>query len=384
MDNHKKMKNNPFKYGGVVTDPYFIDREQEIPELTISLTGGANLILYSPRRFGKTSLMKKVAENLENQGIQVLYFDLFQVNSREQFLALYYQAILKKSTRWEKSLKMISALASSVRPVIKVEPDGSPVVSLEIDRHNQQQSFSEIVGLPEKMAGKKRWVVIFDEFQEVENFGGEVFEKELRSVIQHHQKVNYVLMGSKKHMLLGMVTRKNRAFYNFGKLVHLNKIPTEKWVHYIRNGFDSLQLPYPDDLILKVIETAENIPYYVQYLAFEIVECALFSHLLDESTMQMALTRVRNNQEDYFLTLWESLSLTQQKTLGALAYDNKNIFSRDFLDKHRIQTASGVQRSIAVLMRKGLIDKQQGLFVFEDPFFSHWILGRGAGKQASW
>lgn len=384
MDNHNLMKNNPFKYGGVVTDPHFIDREAEIPELTLSLAGGSNLILYSPRRFGKTSLIRKVAENLEKQGLQVLYFDLLQVSSRDQFLALYYQAIIKKSTPWEKSLKMISTLVKSVRPVIRVENDGSPVVSLEIDRHNQQQSFSEIVGLPEQLAGKKRWVVIFDEFQEIENFGGEVFEKELRSVIQHHQKVSYVIMGSKKHMLLGMVTRKNRAFYNFGKLVYLNKIAAEKWELYIRKGFHPLKLHYEQELIRRVIETAENIPYYIQYLAFEMIECALFSKVLDESTLQMALNRVNNNQEDYFLSLWESLSITQQKTLGALAIDNKNIFSREFLDKYQIQTASGVQRSIAVLMHRGLIDKQQGQFVFEDPFFSRWITSRGAGKQTSW
>ncbi len=143
-DNCNNMKNNPFKYGGVVIDPYFIDREQEVPELTLSLSGGSNIILYSPRRFGKTSLIKRVAEKLELQGFSVLYFDLFQVNSREQFMQLYYQAILKKSTQWEKSLNILTSLVKSVRPIITVGSDGLPSVSIDIDRRNQSQSFSEI------------------------------------------------------------------------------------------------------------------------------------------------------------------------------------------------------------------------------------------------
>ncbi len=221
--------------------------------------------------------------------------------------------------------------------------------------------------------------MIFDEFQEVEHLGGEVFEKELRAIIQHHQKVNYVLLGSKKQLLLGMVTRKNRAFYNFGKLIYLNKISPDKWKIFLQNGFDKLKIPYQIDIVDKVIELTENIPYYVQYLAFELVECGLLNNILDESTLQLALDRLLNNQEDYFFSIWEALSITQQKTLTALAFESKNIFSREFLDKHRIQTTSGVQRSIAVLIHKNLIDKQQGQYVFEDPFFKKWIRMKSSG-----
>jgi len=111
----------------------------------------------------------------------------------------------------------------------------------------------------------------------------------------------------------------------------------------------------------------------IQYLAFELVECGILTGKLDETSLQSAIDRVLNNQDDYFQSLWESVSLTQQKTLKALAFENKNIFSREFLDKHGIQTPSGVQRSVAVLMHKGIIDRQHGEFLFEDPFFRRWI-----------
>jgi AAA+ ATPase superfamily predicted ATPase len=370
------MNRNPFKYGGVVEDPYFVNREKEVKELTFSLAGGSNIILYSPRRYGKTSLIKRIAVRLKREGAVVLYLDLSRVNSREQFLEMFYREVLKSKGRWEKTIKIIGTMVRSARPVIKIEPDGLPAVSFDFDRQSAVNSFSEILDLPEKLAGNSRWIVIFDEFQEAECLGGEAFEKELRAVIQHHQKVNYVLMGSKKHILLNMVTRKNRAFYNFGKLVSLKKIGIEEWKQYLDKGFKSIKLNLSLPLFEKLIARTDNIPYYVQYLAFELAECAQYNGSLNDITLEQAESRVLLNQDDYFSAVWESLSLTQQKTLKGLATDKKNVFTREFVDKHRIMTPSGVQRSIAVLMRKGIIDKQSGEYFFEDPFFRLWLDGR--------
>lgn len=376
MDNCNVCKMNPFKYGGVVTDPYFIDRENEVEDLCRSIKGGANIILYSPRRYGKTSLIKRVGEKVREEGMTVLYLDLFKVNSREQFLSLYYQTVLEGMAGWEKSLKTISSFLKSVRPLISMNQDGTPSVWLDIPPHSKTQSFSEIVDLPEKLSGKHRWVIIIDEFQEIENLGGERFEKELRAVIQQHQHVSYILMGSRKHLLLAMVTRKNRAFYNFGKLVYLDKIPSGYWRIHLKKSFDQQKLPCKDEIIERLIQTAENIPYYVQYLAFELLECSAYTGFTDDSTLQMAISRIMVNQQDYFQTLWESLSTTQQKTLKGLVVNDKFVFSKEFLNQHKINTTSGVQRSIEVLMRRGIIDKQNEIFIFEDPFFKKWLFTR--------
>lgn len=355
--------------------PYFIDREAEVRDLTMSLGGGANIILYSPRRYGKTSLIHKVSEELEAQGITVVYMDLFQVNSQEKFLVSYLQAIFKKSTRWEKMLQRISGLIRSARPVLTMDQEGKPVLSLESGRGSGSSAalFEEVVDLPEKLADKKRWVVVFDEFQEVENLNGETFEKQLRACIQHHRQVNYVLMGSKKHLLLGMVTRRNRAFYNFGKLVRLDRIPAGVWIPYLREGFTGIGFKPAGKVLEMIVEEAGNVPFYVQYLAFEVAECGLISGKLTEETVVKALERMMINQEDYFRALWESVSYTQQQTLLALARENRGIYSKGYLDRNKLYTVSGVQRSVAVLMKKGIIDKSGEEYVFEDPFFASWL-----------
>ena len=368
------MKTNPFKYGGVVSDPYFIDRDEETKELTSSLQASQNVILYSPRRYGKTSLILKVASELKKQGVTVVYFDLFHANSQDRFLELYYQAVLKSVPSWEKILRTVSELVKAARPVVVMEQSGLPSVTLDFDRRRRSQYFEEVVNLPEKLAGKDHWVVIFDEFQEIGRLDGTNFEKELRAVIQHHKKVNYVLMGSKKHLLLGMVTRRDRAFYNFGKLVHLGKIDAQEWVDYISRGMSNSAIRYDEELIREIIRISENIPFYVQYLASEVWETSVSGGLFDRENLNTAVTRLLNNQADYYMTLWASLSILQQNTLRALSIDNVRVFSKDFIAKHRLGTASGIQRAISVLMNNGIIDLHSGIYSFEDPFFKQWLV----------
>lgn len=377
-DNKKiLMKKAPFRYGGVVNPPYFIDRERELEEITLSLEGGSNIIVYSPRRYGKTSLIHRVAERLEKKGMTVVYLDFFQINSREKFLTAYLRAMFAKSTRWERTLQQLSGWIRSARPVLTMDQDGKPVLSLDTTSANVPALFEEVVHLPEKLASKKQWVVIFDEFQEIEGLNGESFEKELRACIQHHQQVNYVLMGSKKHLLLAMVTRKNRAFYNFGKLFRLQKIPSECWIPFLQEGLEKAGFSPSADQLASIIREAGEIPFYIQYLALEVLECALLHNQLDENSIAVAFDRMIGNQEDYFRAIWETLSFTQQQTLMALAHENQGIYSKAFMERYKMSTLSGIQRSVSVLMKKGIIDKAGETYMFEDPIFRRWLLRTG-------
>jgi hypothetical protein len=184
-------------------------------------------------------------------------------------------------------------------------------------------------------------------------------------------------MGSKKHLLLGMVTRRNRAFYNFGKLVRLDRIPPGVWMPYLNRGFAGIGFKPAGEVTEMIVKEAGNIPFYVQYLAFEVAVCAMISGLLTEETVTRALERMMINQEDYFRALWESVSYTQQQTLLALARENRGIYSKGYLDRNKLYTVSGVQRSVAVLMKKGIIDKSGADYMFEDPFFAAWLRRNG-------
>ena len=104
------MEMNPFQFGGLVDDPYFINRSRELSDIKTSLVHGQNLMIYAPRRYGKTSLIKKVAREMESNGHPVIYLDFFRIFSKARFVELFAQSILTKKTGgFEKALYLYAS-----------------------------------------------------------------------------------------------------------------------------------------------------------------------------------------------------------------------------------------------------------------------------------
>ena len=151
---------NPFRYGIAVDEPYFVNREQEIHDFSKWLANGESLVIYSPRRFGKTSLILKVLKNLENEGYRTVYIDFFKVHSRIRFVELYYNAIINAMPSWEKALKKITNLVKNLRPMVTLDQNGQPIVSVQSAKDSSNTDFSEVFDLPQKLAGSKPWIIV--------------------------------------------------------------------------------------------------------------------------------------------------------------------------------------------------------------------------------
>jgi len=223
------MKESLFKFGkAVVEDKYFVGREKEIKQLKADLLNGINIILYAPRRFGKTSLILKVLDQLKKEGVKTAYIDLFHVYSLENFIRSYVSIILKNSGfSMKKTVKKLGSYIRGVIPSLGMDDSGNPSLSFSYDtKIPRQDSLLDALELPQKLKNKnEKWVIVFDEFQDINRLDGEIIEKQFRSVLQLHQDIGYAFLGSKTHMLLNMFMDKRRAFYNFGKIQKLNKIP---------------------------------------------------------------------------------------------------------------------------------------------------------------
>lgn len=369
----KITKKNPFRYGIAVDDPYFVDRVQELMDFDQWLTSGQSLVIYSSRRYGKTSLILKLLKQLEGRGYKTVYVDFFKVYSRSKFVELYYKSILEALPSWEKSIRKISALTKSLRPVFSLDQDGRPLVSVEWNKATPLP-LDEVLDLPQKLAVKKPWIVVFDEFQEINDLNGENFEKEMRASMIHHDKVSYVFQGSQSHMLLNMFTRKNRAFYQFGKIIELKKIPEEMQQKFLEEKFRESGIKATPDNIKEIISKTDNIPHYVQYLASAAWEHSLENDgTLDRKTLEAAIDKVLINQNDYYLTWYEKLTAYQKKVLHAIHQDNKNIFNAAYTDKYRLHAVSSVQRAVERFIRDGVLEKKGNAYIFTDPFFPAWL-----------
>jgi len=366
------MMNNPFRYGTIVDDPYFYGRHKELEEITTSVKNGANLILYSPRRYGKTSLVLKILKSLKQEGYNTIYIDFFKVTSRDKFIELYSREIFNLHSSFEKGILRLKELIRGIRPVIGWSNAGKPELSIRIDPALAAEAFEDVLNTPVRTEGKS-WIVVFDEFQEIERLNGESFEKELRAVIQHHQQVGYIFMGSQKHMLVNMFSRKNRAFYNFGKLYQLQKPDPTDATTYLNDRFAISDFEPSKDLLGKIIITSRNIPFYLQYLASEIWEMMALQVTLTDNLFEQAIQRLLLNQNDYFLGIWMQLTPYQRKTITAIAANETGSYDKKFLQEYNLYPVSSLQKALKSLTNQDILEKENTRYRLNDPFFELWI-----------
>lgn len=363
---------NPFQYGKVVSDPYFTDREKEYAQLLEDAKNRHNVVLHSPRRYGKSSLLMKVAKHLRSEGYKVIYLDFYRIASREDFIELYSREVMAQyPNRLKSTMKKVSSLLHGLRPVFSIDPMGNPSLSISYEGNtNIPESLESVIDLPEKIDEKAKWLIIFDEFQEISKLNGDRFDDVLRSIIQHHRRCSYIFSGSRYHMLLDLFNQPGKAFYRFGKVMQLPKIPAQLMQEFLIERFESTSIRLEEDVAEKIIDTVENIPNYVQYLAGELWNLSFQAgRKPDYIMLDAALSNIIDGLYDYFLKLWDDLSQTQKKVLLGLLNQSSNPYSQDFQKKQRLGATSSTQRAIEKLLSDELVYKEENVFRFNDPLF---------------
>ena len=369
---------NPFRYGIVVDDPYFINREKELVEISLDLVSGNNLIITSPRRYGKTSLVIKVINQLEQKGYPVIYLDFFRIPDLKQFMDIYASQILKKQTGIKKSLGIFQKWIRGIRPAVSIDPSGSPAFTFTHDPLVPvYDSLTDILNLPLKIDSDKRWIIVMDEFQDIEKLNGKETEKWFRSVMQFHARISYVFLGSKTHLIGQMFSQQDRAFYGFGKLMRIEKIPSVEMEKFIVSRMEQTGCRCDPSYATEMISIADNIPYFVQFLASETWNVSRDNDgIVDHAQIQRAIENILNNQQDYFHQLIDPLSPYQKKILKALSSDRTMIFSQDYMKKYDLRAVSSTQRAIEKLLSAGIIEKDQETIAFSNPFFLRYLQQR--------
>ncbi|MDZ7742727.1 MAG: ATP-binding protein [Bacteroidota bacterium] len=176
----KPLQQNPFKFGSVVGGEYFYNREKELLRIKQTLSGGNDITLYAPRRYGKSSLVKKALDELQKEGFITVYVDFMSIYSRETFIKNYSSAIAKNEpASLEKTVSKLAGLISGIVPSVSFDSAGVPSFSFSwVEGQNKEQTLNDVIDLPKKLSTeKKKWIVAFDEFQEVVKLNGDNFEK---------------------------------------------------------------------------------------------------------------------------------------------------------------------------------------------------------------
>ena len=371
------MKNVPFTYGRIADADDFTNRTKELEQLKRNFSAGINTILISPRRWGKSSLVKKAGLEIEkeNPSIRICQIDIFNVRSEEEFyVTLANNIIQKTATDLEEIARHAKEFLSRLIPRVELSPDMQTNLSFGLNFEEIKRSPDDILNLAENIAKKKklRIIICVDEFQSLTRFpSSEDFQKKLRSHWQHHQNVAYCLYGSKRQMLLDIFTNTSMPFYKFGDLMFLDKIDVAHWIPFIRQRFRDTDKKISEQSALLITQLTECHPYYVQQLAQQTwfrteKECR------DEIVHEAFLSLI-DQLSLLFADITENLSTLQLNILKAIILGEKQLTSQAVLQKYNLGTSAGVVRQKRILMQEEMIDEEKGNIVFIDPLYRFWL-----------
>ncbi len=369
---------NPFKYGEIVSGEDFADRQKEIKELMLDLSGGQNIIIYSQRRFGKTSLILEVLRRLRTKGILTAHVDLFRATSKKRFIEIFADALASGTMgKIEEAIKTIKEILPAIVPKIVVKSEGMPGIEVEFGKRMDAERVLEgLYDTPQRIAEKKgkMLVMVFDEFQEIGNLDGDGIEKEMRSKFQHHDRVSYVFMGSKRHLFEEIFTNKNKPLYNIGKLYPLRKIPHHEFAEFISKKFKDTGFKIEDKIVYRILEITDGHPHYTQQLCHEIWNICLPMKFIKLEDVEKGVKKVMTGQSYAYETVWDLLRGKQKSLLLGLALEGgKNVFSQSFIDQYDLSSPSNVQKAIKSLEKKGIVERENTEFEIPDIFLREWL-----------
>ena len=350
---------NPFQYGVLVDNEYFTDRVDELKEVQLSLNSANHLILISPRRFGKSSLVAKV---VKASGRPCVSLNMQNVLSVEDFSSKILREIFRLYP-----MERIRHLMSHFRiiPTISTNPVTNVIDVSFQPVVNHLVLLEDAMALLEKVSIEgKKLIVVFDEFQEILNIR-KGLDKQLRSIMQEQHNLNYILLGSQESMMTEIFERKKSPFYHFGKLMRLDKIPYDDFRNYI-----SSRLPLEDkanlNAIVEEILSFTNLhPYYTQQLSAEVWDMLTHDNPTDGVVTASIRKILRTHDLDYE-RLWLNFNRTDRSIM-------LNLSKRVNPMQNRQMATSTSYSAIKRLMKSGYIIRVND-YEIEDPFFKEWII----------
>ena len=374
---------NPFVYGEIVTAAAFADREEERERLGRDLASGQKVFLISPRRYGKSSLVRDVMRGLARQKVLTIEVTVAASSSYVGFLESYAQALVSADTPVSRLTRWVSELMRTVKPEVRfdADPSGSAKFALAFPAvrtaRDTARLAAEVFALPARIAEarKQRLAIALDEFQAITSFDGGTVENALRAAVQDQRQVGYVFSGSEPSLMERMLGPR-RPFYKAGPVMRLAKINADDFAAFVDERFRGSGVRPEDGLGDAIVDLAANVPYDVQRLAHEmwddIKEAGTKTAGLDD--LHVTLTRLLGEQHTMFEESWQRLTLPQRAVLRALVIEEgRELMSADVRARHRLPGTSTVQAALAALLRQDIITKDSGRYVTVDSLYREWV-----------
>lgn len=370
------MKDSPFIYGTTVSSHAFTNREKDAEKLKSNLLNGVNTMLISPRRWGKSSLVEKVTNdiNKKEKKVKVVMIDLFSASSEEEFLEMFAREVLKASSgKWQEWINTGKEFFKKLIPKFSMSFEETDF-SLSFDWKELKKHSNEVLDLPESIAKKKgiRFIICLDEFQNLANFNDYIeFEKKMRACWQRHHSVTYCMYGSKRHMMSDIFNNPAKPFYRFGDIMLLQKITSEKWIKFIMKSFSSSGKSIAEAEASMISKLMKDHSWYIQQLSH--YTWNLTQKKVTSAEIGNALKELIQANTPLYQKEIENLSSTQVNLLKAVAKGETKFTSISVMQQYNLGTPRNVSKNKDILVNNDLIHESAGIFEFLDPAFELWF-----------
>jgi AAA+ ATPase superfamily predicted ATPase len=371
---------NPFRFGDLALDEAFTDRAASIAELVADMRNGQNVVLYAPRRYGKTSLVWRAANEAVAENISVAYCDLMKTPTKERFAAALAKTIFDDLESPTGSvLERAHALFRGLRivPQMSVDPEhGSLSFTFTAQqRRDIDETIERLLELPQRIAGerRRRVVLILDEFQEVVKLDPG-YPNLMRSVFQTQPEVSHIYLGSRRHILDRIFEDRNQAFWRSAKRIEIGMIPVAEFRSFIKERFDATDKGITDEALDRLLEATHGHPYATQELAYYTwQEVATGAHAFVDH-VEAALESVLRSENRHFSRIWEDATEHQRLLLIALADGQQSIYTVEFRESYGFPSNSYVQRAVKTLVAQELVGQSENrAYLIIEPFLAEWI-----------
>lgn len=371
------MNRIPFEYGSIAENEYFIDREEDRKTLKSFLGNGINVMLVSPRRWGKSSLVKTAMKELqaERKDIRVCFLDAYKIYTEEDFYNKFASAVLQGASssiekRWAELVRFVQGIA----PSVTVSSDPMNAVEVKLSFQPLKESAEEILNLPEKIAREKglEIVVCIDEFQQLANLTcWKRLEGMMRSVWQHQQHTTYCLYGSKRHMMMDIFGNSRNPFYRFGQLLTMGKIAKEYWAPFIHDSFHNHGKSISDAMIDRICRTVQCHTWYMQQFCFLI--WTQTETEVTEEIFTSQLSKLLDTNGTMFLSDIDGMPSSQIAFLRAVCMGETHFNAQQVVAAYGLGSPGTITKNKKLLVEKDYIEKQGAAYRMVDPVFELWF-----------
>lgn len=379
----KDKLNNPFVIIGDIPEPYFCDRNKETEQIIRSVTNEGNIVLMSPRRMGKSRLVKHVFKQQRiKEHYQTFYVDLLHTSSIKEFAYTFGKVVFEQlKTKNEKMLKSLVLALKSLAGTFGFDPmTGLPAFTLEMGRiQNPEYTIQEVFSWLESC--NTPCVVCFDEFQRINNYQdnkhGEV-EALLRGIIQHLRNVNFIFSGSERHILSEMFFSAAKPFYNSADQLNLQPLQFDVYYEFAQSWMQHYNKTLDLEAFKYYYDKLDGTTYYLQKLLHEAFIDCNSGEVCDRELLDRTLGLMLEEAQENISKLLGMLTEQQKCALYAIAIEGRaeKVLGAAFIRKHAISSTSSMQSALKKLIEMEILTVNGNTYCVSDVMMRLCIINR--------